>query len=68
MIPYVILKNDFKIHVFLESVESARASAPASRIKDPAQLENFPAVSFQKIWSKEMVSSSIKKTVFLYDD
>ena len=43
MIPEVILENDLKIHVFLESVASAPASAvapaPASRFKDPAQVK-----------------------------
>ena len=45
MIPEVILENDLKIHVFLESVASAVASAPASavapasRFKDPAQVK-----------------------------
>ncbi len=34
----MILENDLKIHIFLESVESAVASAPASRFKDPALM------------------------------
>ena len=36
VIPLVILENDLKMHVFLESAVAA-ALAPASRFKDPAQ-------------------------------